>query len=85
MVTRCIIEKNMSVTLSTTSKNVPLFIHDGFSYIIDRQSDKKIYWKCEYAKKFKCHGRLHTNLNNVFIKMVGEHENHTGDPRAGLI
>ena len=76
---------NMSVTLSTTSKNAPLLIHNGFSYIIDRRSDKKILWKCEHARKFKCYGRLHTDLNNIFIQTVGDHENHTGDPRSGQI
>lgn len=75
----------MSVTLSTTSKNAPLFIHDGYSYIIDRRTDKKILWKCEYSRKFKCRGRLHTDLNNILIKTVGNHENHIGDPRSGLI
>ncbi|CAF1021616.1 unnamed protein product [Rotaria magnacalcarata] len=75
----------MSVTVSTTSKNAPLLIHEGLPYIIDCRTDKKILWKCEHAKKYKCHGRLHTDLNNVFIKTVGDHENHTGDSRAGPI
>ena len=74
----------MSVTLSTTSKNAPLFIHDGYSYIIVRRTDK-ILWKCEYFRKFKCRSRLHTDLNNILIKTVGNHENHFGDPRSGLI
>jgi len=47
----------MSVTLSITSKNAPLLIHEGYSYIIDRRTDKKILWKCEYSRKFKCRGR----------------------------
>ena len=67
------------------SKNAPLFIHDGDSYIIDRRTDKKILWKCEYSRKFKCRGRLHTDLNNILIKTVGNHENHISDPRSGLI
>ena len=45
----------------------------------------KIYWRCEHAKKYGCHGRLHTDLNNTFIKTIDEHENHTGDPGAGPI
>jgi hypothetical protein len=75
----------MSVTLSTTSKNAPLLIYEGYSYIIDRRTDKKILWKCEYSKKFKCRRRLHTDSNNIFIKTVGDHENHIGDQRSGLI
>ncbi|CAF1179479.1 unnamed protein product [Didymodactylos carnosus] len=75
----------MSITLSKTSKNAPLLIHNGFSYIIDRRNDEKIFWKCEHARKYACHGRLHTDLSNVFIKTVDDHENHTGNPRSGLI
>ena len=75
----------MSVTLSTTSKKAPLLIHDGYSYIIDKRNEKKILWKCEHARKFKCRGRLHTDLNNIFIQTVGDHENHTADPRSGPI
>ena len=75
----------ISVTLSTTSKNAPLFIHDDYSYIIDRRTDKEILWKCEYSRKFKYRGRLHTDLNNILIITVGNHENHIGDPHSGLI
>ena len=72
----------MSVALSTTWKNALLLIYDGYSYIIDKQNDQKIFRKCEHARKFKCRGRLHTDLNNIFIKTVGDHENHTADPRS---
>ncbi|CAM4798470.1 unnamed protein product [Rotaria magnacalcarata] len=75
----------MSVILSSTSKNAPLLIYNGLSYTVDRRSDKKILWKCEHARKFKCRARLHTDLNNIFIQTVGDHENHTGDPRSGPI
>ena len=74
----------MSIILSTTSKNAPLLIYNGF-YIMDRRTDKKILWKCEFSRKFQCHGRLHTDLSNKFIQTVGDHENYTGDPRSGLI
>ncbi|CAF1393552.1 unnamed protein product [Rotaria sordida] len=72
----------MSVTLSKTSKNAPLLIFNDYSYTIDRKSETKILWKCEYSRKYACHGRLHTKLNYEFIKTVGEHENHTGNPRC---
>ena len=81
VVAHCITKTIMSVTLSTTSKNAPLLIHVGFCYIIDRRNGKKIFWKCERAKKCKCHGPLHTDLNNIFIQTVGDHKNHTGDRR----
>ena len=57
--------------LSTTSKNAPLLIYNRFSYIMDRRTDKKILWKCEFSRKFQCHERLHIDLSNKFIQTVG--------------
>ncbi|CAF1262015.1 unnamed protein product, partial [Didymodactylos carnosus] len=45
-------------------------------------NEEKVYWKCEFQKTFSCHARLHTDLNNVIIKVVGEGENHAGNPRS---
>ena len=72
----------MSVTLTKTSTNTPLLIHHGYSYTIDRKSVTKILWKCEYSRKYSCHGRLHTTSNYDFIKTVSEHENHVGNSRS---
>lgn len=75
----------MSVTLSKTSKQAPLLLYNGFAYTIDRKTDQKIYWKCEHARKLGCRARLHTSVDHVVLKTVGEHENHTGDPRTAPI
>ena len=72
----------MSVILTKTSKNTPLLIHHGYSYTIDRKSVTKILWKCEYSRKYSCHGRLHTTSNYDFIKTVGELESHVGNSRC---
>ena len=72
----------MSVILTKTSKNTPLLLHNGYSYTIDRKSVTKILWKCEYSRKYSCHGRLHTTSNYDFTKTVGEHENHVGNSRC---
>ncbi|CAF3488359.1 unnamed protein product [Rotaria socialis] len=72
----------MSVTLTKTSKNTPLLIHNSYSYTIDRKTVTKILWKCEYSRKYSCHGRLHTTSNYELIKIVGEHENHVGNSRC---
>ena len=60
----------MPITLSTTSKNAALLIYDGYSYVIDRRTDKKILWKCGYCRKYKCYGRLHTDPNNILKSLV---------------
>ncbi|CAF3266407.1 unnamed protein product [Rotaria sp. Silwood2] len=72
----------MSVTVSKTSKNAPLLIYNGYSYTISQKSETKILWKSVYSRKYFCHGRLHTKYNYEFIKTVGEHENHIGNPRC---
>ena len=74
----------MSVTLTKTSKNTPLLIHHGYSYIINRKSVTKILWKCEYPREYSCHGRLHTTSNYYFIKTVGKHEDHLGNSRCAI-
>jgi hypothetical protein len=73
----------MSVTLSKTSKNAPLLIYNSYSCIqLIEKVKQKFFEKCEYSRKYACHGRLHTKLNYEFIKTVDEHENHTGNPRC---
>jgi hypothetical protein len=52
-----------SITIATTEKNKPLLIHNGFNYTIDRSTDTKTYWKCEYCRTIKCKGRIHTDVN----------------------
>ncbi|CAF1541239.1 unnamed protein product [Adineta ricciae] len=71
----------MSVTITKTSKEKPLLIYNGYSYTIDQKNETKILWKCIYARKYVCHGRLHTKLNYEFIKTVGQHENHIGNSK----
>ncbi|CAF1154416.1 unnamed protein product [Didymodactylos carnosus] len=69
---------------SPETEEIEIVFH-GFTFSNANLNDEKIFWKCEHARKYACHGRLHTDLSNVFIKTVGDHENHTGNPRSGLI
>ena len=63
-------------TISTTEKNKPLLILNGFSYTVDRSTDKKTYWKCEYARSITCKGRVHTDLNHSTILNDPSEHNH---------
>ena len=65
-----------SFTISTTEKNKPLLILNGFNYTIDRSTDKKTYWKCEFCRTIKCKGRIHTDLNNTNILFENNEHNH---------
>ena len=49
-----------SVQFTTTAKGRSLMVIDGYSYVRDRQTDEKTYWRCENHKKFNCHYRIHT-------------------------
>ena len=52
------------------SKGKPIFEHEGYSYIINKESGNKVIWCCRNSGR----GRLHT-MNGQVIKAVGEH-NH---------
>ncbi|CAF4554165.1 unnamed protein product, partial [Rotaria sp. Silwood2] len=66
-------------TLSTTQKNKPLLLSKGFSYIIDKITIDKTYWKCEHARKLKCKGRIHTNYINTILLYENDNHNHSGN------
>lgn len=43
--------------------------HNGFVFVREKTRDKKIYWRCVYyTTKYKCRGRIHTDLNETIIK-----------------
>ena len=53
-----------SVEFITTTKGCPLMVLDGLSYIQDRRTDTKTYWRCENHKTFSCHYHIHTCNNS---------------------
>lgn len=64
--------------LSTTQRNKPFLLCNGFSYTIDKKTDK-IYWKCESTGTLKCKGRVHTNSINMIILHENNNHNHLGN------
>ena len=69
----------MSVfTLRTTQRKKPLFQCKGFGYIIDQKKSEKAYWKCEYAGKMKCQGRVHNDPANTTLLFGNDNHNHLG-------
>ena len=67
-------------TISSTEKNKPLLILNGFNYTVDRSTDKKTYWKCEYARSITCKGRVHTDLN--YSTILNDPSEHNHPPSA---
>lgn len=67
----------MEFTQTTRGKRK--LLHDGYAYIMDRQRDKVIYWRCEL--KGKCKGRVRT----VNEELDGTMTPHEHPPNAGRI
>ena len=59
--------KMSTFKLSTTQRNKSLLLCKGFCYTIDKTTNGKIYWKCEFVRTLKCKGRIHTNSINTII------------------
>ena len=51
--------------------------HEGFLYVFDKlNSDgNKKFWRCEQfnTKEVNCHGRLHSTMEDVVLRTVGQH------------
>ncbi|CAF4867735.1 unnamed protein product [Rotaria sp. Silwood1] len=63
-------------TTSSTPRNKSLLLSKGFSYIIDKITIDKTYWKCEHARKPKCKGRVHSNYINSILLNENDKHNH---------
>jgi hypothetical protein len=50
---------------------------DGFVYIFEKNNaiDTIKFWRCE--RKNECRGRIHTDPDNNFLKMITEHTHDT--------
>ena len=63
-------------TISTfgTTKRKPLLDYEGHSYIKDRSTAEKIYWRCVRYSTQHCGSRLHTCIfTNNIVKPSTEH------------
>lgn len=64
----------LTISQQGTTKQRPRLDLDGFSYVKDRTTGEKIYWRCIKYKADNCHARLHTCLESTTIlKNPGEH------------
>ena len=57
-----------------TTKQKLRLDYNGYSYIKDRATNEKIYWRCIKYSSHHCHSRLHTCIiTNNIIKPPTEH------------
>ncbi|CAF3402781.1 unnamed protein product [Rotaria sp. Silwood2] len=60
--------------MNGTTKQKPCLNFNGYSYIKDRSTNKKTYWRCVNYLRDRCHSRLHTCIiTNDVIKPPTEH------------
>ncbi|CAF3622430.1 unnamed protein product [Rotaria socialis] len=60
--------------INGTTKNKPRLDCDGYSYIMDRSTNDKTYWRCIKYSSDCCRSRLHTCiLTNTIVKPPSEH------------
>ena len=63
-----------TVSINGTTKNKPRLDLDGYSYIMDRSTNDKTYWRCIKYSSDCCRSRLHTSiLTNAIMKPPSEH------------
>jgi hypothetical protein len=68
------------VEFTVTTRGHPLMIIDGYSYVQDRRTDDKTYWRCEHHKSFNCHFRIHTcnsTSNTTHVMILKQNGTHT--------
>ena len=64
----------LTISQQGTTKQRPRLDLDGFSYVKDRTTSEKIYWRCIKYKVDNCHARLHTcPESTTILKNPGEH------------
>ncbi|CAF1103796.1 unnamed protein product [Rotaria sp. Silwood1] len=66
-----------------TIKGKPIFEHQGYLYIFNKESSNKVIWCCRNYRHNNCRGRLHT-INDQVVQTVGEH-NHEPNHSSGEI
>ncbi|CAF1296683.1 unnamed protein product [Adineta steineri] len=66
-----------------TSHGNPMFEHEGYLYIISKESVDKIIWCCRNYRHRQCRGRIHT-INGQVTELVGNH-NHEPVHSAGEV
>ncbi|CAF1149247.1 unnamed protein product [Rotaria sordida] len=63
-----------AISKNGTTKQKPRLDLDGYSYIKDRSTNEKTYWRCIKYSTHRCRSRLHTCvITNNTIKTPTEH------------
>ena len=67
------------INITKTNRNAKKLCHEGFYYILERETEVKMQWKCERTGSKNipiCYGRVHTLINSGPVIVITEHNNH---------
>ena len=63
-----------TISNNGTTRQKPRLDVNGYSYIMDRSTSEKTYWRCIKSHSHHCHSRLHTCIiTNNIIKPLTDH------------
>lgn len=63
-----------TISNNGTTKQKPRLDFNGYSYIMDRSTNEKTYWRCINFYSHHCRSRLHTRINtDNIIKLPTVH------------
>ena len=65
------------ITFSQSNKGTRVIICDGFVYHLNKSCPKVKYWRCENCL---CSAVLHTDANDQFKALKGDHSSHLSSP-----
>ncbi|CAF2843341.1 unnamed protein product [Rotaria sp. Silwood2] len=58
------------ISFIQSQKGKPLLVLDKYLFKLNKPTTTKKYWICTLIE---CSAKIHTNINDHFIKMIGEH------------
>jgi hypothetical protein len=62
---------NPVISFIQSQKGKLMMLADGYTFKLNKTTTTTKYWRCTLHE---CLSKIHTNLNNQLIKVVGEHD-----------
>lgn len=77
-------DKNTSIQYTTTQRGRVMLVYEGYRYVVNRQSQKNVFWRCSRYVKHSCRATLVTSkVQDVHLRIAGAP--HTHDPEVNSI
>ncbi|XP_032595931.1 modifier of mdg4 isoform X14 [Drosophila grimshawi] len=74
---------NSNLQYTTTQRGRIMLIYNGFRFVVNRQSQKNVFWRCSRYVKHCCRATLVTSkVNDVPLRIAGAPHTHGPEVRA---